>query len=224
MTEPRRGLSGRLAARSVSSRLTPLGVLAAIGLGLVSVLTTPREEEPQIIVPMVDVVVPMPGATPAEVEAEVTTGLERRLWGIPGVEYVYSTSARDGALLTARFKVNQPLEPSLVKVRQEIEDHPELLPPRAGRPSVTLVTIDDVPVVTVTLHGGDLAPGALWQLGQEGAALGGCCGSSRTPPGCASWTSRWGRFASPSRRRTPSRPAEASSTGTGGPSSRPAPR
>jgi multidrug efflux pump subunit AcrB len=167
VTEPRAGIAGRLAAKAINSPLTPLGVVAAVVLGLVSVLTTPREEEPQIIVPMVDVFVPLPGATPAEVEAEVTTGLERRLWGIPGVEYVYSTSARDGALLTARFRVNEPFEPSLVKVRQEIEDHPELLPPRAGRPSVTLVTIDDVPVVTVTLSGGELAPGVLRQLGQE---------------------------------------------------------
>jgi len=167
VTEPRAGLAGRLAARAINSPLTPLGIVAAVVLGVVSVLTTPREEEPQIIVPMVDVFVPMPGATPAEVEAEVTTGLERRLWGISGVEYVYSTSARDGALLTARFRVNEPLEPSLVKVRQEIDDHPELLPPRAGRPSVSLVTIDDVPVVTVSLHGGELAPGVLRQLGQE---------------------------------------------------------
>ena len=167
MTEPRPGLAGRIAARAINSPLTPLGIVAAVVLGLVSVLTTPREEEPQIVVPMVDVVVPLSGATPAEVESEVTTGLERRLWGIPGVEYVYSTSARDGALLTARFRVNEPLEPSLVKVRQEIEDHPQLLPPRAGKPSVTLVTIDDVPVVTVTMHGGDLAPGVLRQLGQE---------------------------------------------------------
>jgi multidrug efflux pump subunit AcrB len=116
---------------------------------------------------MVDVAVPLPGASPAEVESEVTTGLEHRLWGIPGVEYVYSTSARDGALLTARFRVNEPLEPSLVKIRQEIEAHPELFPSRAGRPTVTLVSIDDVPVVTVTLVGGDLAPGVLRQLGQE---------------------------------------------------------
>jgi len=167
VTEPRTGIAGRLAARAINSPLTPLGVAASVLLGVVSVLTTPREEEPQIIVPMVDVFVPLPGATPAEVEAEVTTGLERRLWGIPGVEYVYSTSARDGALLTARFRVNEPFEPSLVKVRQELDDHPELLPPRAGRPSVRLVTIDDVPVVTVTLSGGDLAPGVLRQLGQE---------------------------------------------------------
>ncbi|HEY1908332.1 MAG TPA: efflux RND transporter permease subunit, partial [Myxococcaceae bacterium] len=167
MTERRPGLAGRIAARTVNSPLTPLGVVAAVLLGVVSVLTTPREEEPQIIVPMVDVFVPLPGATPGEVEAEVTVGLEKRLWGIPGVEYVYSTSARDGALITARFRVNEPLEPSLVKVRQEIDAHPELLPPRALRPSVTLVTIDDVPVLTVTLHGGDLAPGVLRQLGQE---------------------------------------------------------
>jgi len=167
VTERRPGLAGRIAARTVNSPLTPLGIVAAVVLGVVSVLTTPREEEPQIIVPMVDVFVPVPGATPAEVEAEVTTGLEHRLWGIPGVEYVYSTSARDGALLTARFRVNEPLEPSLVKVRQEIDAHPELFPPRAGRPAVTLVSIDDVPVVTVTLHGGDPAPGVLRQLGQE---------------------------------------------------------
>ncbi|MGZ6140874.1 MAG: efflux RND transporter permease subunit, partial [Myxococcaceae bacterium] len=154
MTEPRAGLAGRVAARTLNSRLTPLGIAAALVVGTVSVLTTPREEEPQIIVPMVDVTVPLPGASPAEVESEVTTGLEHRLWGIPGVEYVYSTSARDGALLTARFRVNEPLEPSLVKIRQEIEAHPELFPPRAGRPTVTLVSIDDVPVVTVTLVGG----------------------------------------------------------------------
>jgi len=167
VTEPRAGLAGRLAAKTINSRLTVLGVGAALVVGVASVLTTPREEEPQIIVPMVDVFVPLPGASPAEVESEVTTALEHRLWGIPGVEYVYSTSARDGALLTARFKVNEPLEPSLVKVRQELEAHPELLPPRAGRPTVTLLSIDDVPVVTVTLHGGDLAPGVLRQLGQE---------------------------------------------------------
>ncbi|HSP20649.1 MAG TPA: efflux RND transporter permease subunit, partial [Myxococcaceae bacterium] len=167
MTEPRSGLAGRVAARTINSRLTPLGIGAALVVGIASVLTTPREEEPQIIVPMVDVAVPLPGASPAEVESEVTTPLEHRLWGIPGVEYVYSTSARDGALLTARFRVNEPLEPSLVKVRQELEAHPELFPPRAGRPTVTLVSIDDVPVVTVTLTGSDLAPGVLRQLGQE---------------------------------------------------------
>jgi len=167
VTERRPGLAGRLAAKSINSRLTVLGIAGALVVGVVSVLTTPREEEPQIIVPMVDVSVPLPGASPSEVEAEVTTGLERRLWGIPGVEYVYSTSARDGALLTARFRVNEPLEPSLVKVRQEIDAHPELFPPRAGHPTVTLVSIDDVPVVTVTIHGGELAPGVLRQLGQE---------------------------------------------------------
>jgi len=161
------GLAGRIAARTLDSRLTVLAIAAALTVGVVSVLTTPREEEPQIIVPMVDIAVPLPGASPAEVETEVTNGLERRLWGIPGVEYVYSTSSVDGALITARFKVNEPVDESLVKVHQELLAHPELLPPRAGRPRVTLLTIDDVPVVTVTLHGGDPAPGVLRQLAQE---------------------------------------------------------
>src|SRR5215471_5195900 len=161
------GLAGRIAARTLDSRLTVLAIAAALAVGVISVLTTPREEEPQIIVPMVDIAVSLPGASPAEVEAEVTTGLEQRLWGIPGVEYVYSTSAVDGALITARFKVNEPVDESLVKVHQELLAHPELLPPRASRPRVTLLTIDDVPVVTVTLHGGDLAPGVLRQLAQE---------------------------------------------------------
>ena len=91
------GLAGRIAARTLDSRLTVLAIAAALTVGVVSVLTTPREEEPQIIVPMVDIAVPLPGASPAEVETEVTNGLERRLWGIPGVEYVYSTSSVDGA-------------------------------------------------------------------------------------------------------------------------------
>ena len=69
MTERRPGLAGRIAARTINSPLTPLGIVAAVLLGVVSVLTTPREEEPQIIVPMVDVFVPLPGATPGEVEA-----------------------------------------------------------------------------------------------------------------------------------------------------------
>src|SRR5512143_3776624 len=86
------GLAGRLARTFLRSRLTPLIVFASLLLGLFAVALTPREEEPQIVVPMVDVYVPLPGASPAEVEAQVTTPLEKRLWGIPGVEYLYSVS------------------------------------------------------------------------------------------------------------------------------------
>ena len=128
--EPRLGLAGRLARPFLRSKLTPVIVLASILLGLVAVALTPREEEPQIVVPMVDVIVPMPGATPSRGgDARSSTPLERRLWGIPGVEYLYSTSRPSAAFITVRFKVNEPLEPSLVKVHQELAAHPELLPP-----------------------------------------------------------------------------------------------
>jgi multidrug efflux pump subunit AcrB len=163
-SEEKRGLAGRLASAFLRSRLTPVVVVASILLGVVAVALTPREEEPQIVVPMVDVLVPFPGASPREVETQLTTPLERRLWGIPGVEYVYSSSRRDAALVTVRFRVNEPLEPSIVKVRQEIDAHAELLPAGALRPAVRLLTIDDVPFLVLTLHGADVAAGTLRQV------------------------------------------------------------
>jgi multidrug efflux pump subunit AcrB len=161
------GFSGRVAKTFLRSKLTPLIVVASILLGVAAVLLTPREEEPQIVVPMVDVIVPMPGASPAEVESQLATPLERRMWGLPGVEYLYSTSRPGAALLTIRFKVNEPLEPSLVKVHQELAAHPELLPPGAMRPVVRLLTIDDVPFLNLTLHTADAAPGVLRAVAEE---------------------------------------------------------
>jgi multidrug efflux pump subunit AcrB len=161
------GLAGRLAASFLRSKLTPLIVVASIALGVAAVLLTPREEEPQIIVPLVDVLVPFPGATAREVESQLTTPLERRLWGIPGVEYLYSTSTPSAAFITVRFKVNEPLEPSLVKVHHELRAHPELLPAGALSPVVRLLSIDDVPFLTLTLHGDPLPAGQLRALAEE---------------------------------------------------------
>jgi multidrug efflux pump subunit AcrB len=166
--EAKLGLAGRMARPFLGSKLTPVIVLASILLGVGAVALTPREEEPQIVVPMVDVVVPMPGASPAEVESQLVTPLERRLWGIPGVEYLYSASRAGVGFITVRFKVNEPLEPSLVKVHQELAAHPELLPAGAMRPTVRALTIDDVPFLTVTLHAAEtLPPGALRTLAEE---------------------------------------------------------
>ena len=163
----RLGLAGRVAAGFLRSKLTPLIVLASLLLGLAAVALTPREEEPQIVVPMVDVIVAYPGAAPREVEAQLTTPLERRLWGISGVEYLYSTSLPSAALLTVRFKVGEPLEPSLAKVHQELMAHPELLPVGTQQPLVRLLTIDDVPFLTLTLHGAPLPAGELRKLAEE---------------------------------------------------------
>ncbi|WP_242371555.1 efflux RND transporter permease subunit [Anaeromyxobacter sp. SG26] len=168
MKEQGYGLAGRLARPFLRSKLTPVIVFASILLGVLAVSLTPREEEPQIIVPMVDVMVPFPGATPAEVESQVVTPLERRLWGIPGVEYLYSTSRPNAGFITVRFKVNEPLEPSLVKVHQELGAHPELLPQGTMPPVVRALTIDDVPFLTVTLHAQEALPaGELRKLAEQ---------------------------------------------------------
>jgi len=166
--EPRLGLAGRLAKPFLRSKLTPVIVLASILLGLLAVSLTPREEEPQIVVPMVDVMVPFPGASPGEVESQVVTPLERRLWGLPGVEYLYSSSRAGVGFLTVRFDVNEPLEPSLVKVHQELAAHRDVLPPGALAPVVRALTIDDVPFLTLTLAPREPLPaGALRTLAEE---------------------------------------------------------
>ncbi len=160
------GLAGKLAKGFLRSKLTPLIVLASLMLGVLAVVLTPREEEPQIIVPMVDIIVPQPGASPKEIESQITTPLEKRLWGIPGVEYVYSISRPSVSLITVRFKVNEPQEPSLVKVHQELSANADLLPSGAMKPVVRLLTIDDVPFLSLTLHGETQTPGGLRTLAE----------------------------------------------------------
>ena len=110
------GLSGRMAGAFLDSKLTPLLIASALGLGALALLATPREEEPQIRVPMVDVKVAWPGADPGEVDTRIVQPIERAMWGIAGVEHVYSTAGRGLALVTVRFRVNESNEESLVKV------------------------------------------------------------------------------------------------------------
>ena len=146
-----RGLAGRLAAGFLNSKLTPLVIATSLGLGALALLATPREEEPQIRVPMVDVMVAWPGAEPAEVESRIVTPVERMLWGVSGVEHVYSTARSGFALITVRFKVGESNEESLVKVFERQSALGHILPPGALRPIVELHSIDDVPFLTLTL-------------------------------------------------------------------------
>ncbi len=148
---PKYGLAGKLAAPFLRSKLTPVVVLASIGLGLAAVALTPREEEPQIVVPMVDVFVQMPGATPAEVEQRVTRPMERLLWEIPGVEYVYSTSSPGQSMVVVRFRVGEPEEAALVRLNQKLAANADRIPPGAMGPLVRVRSIDDVPILAVTL-------------------------------------------------------------------------
>ncbi|MBA3848475.1 MAG: multidrug transporter AcrB [Opitutus sp.] len=146
------GFAGRLAAAFTASRLTTLAVAASLLLGGFAVLMLPREEEPQIKVPMIDVLVAMPGATAREVENRVTRPMEKLLWEIPGVEYLYSTSRPGGALVIVRFKVGSDLEQSLVRLNQKLQANYDRIPPGVGAPLVKPRTIDDVPIAALTLH------------------------------------------------------------------------
>lgn len=153
MTEPRLGLAGRLAAAFVHSKLTPLAIVSSVLLGLVAVVALPREEEPQIIVPMVDVFVDVPGAAPGDVEQRVTRPIEQRLWEIDGVEYLYSTSSADRAMLVVRFLVGEDPSRALVNVRQKLDSFGPTWPAGASAPLVVARSIDDVPVMALTLWG-----------------------------------------------------------------------
>ena len=149
---PPHGFAGRLAEAFTDSRLTPLAVIASLLLGLFAVIMLPREEEPQIKVPMVDVIVAMPGATAREVENRVTRPMEKLLWEIPGVEYLYSTSSPGRSLVIVRFQVGSDLEASLVRLNQKLQANHDRIPPGVSAPLIKPRTIDDVPVAALTLH------------------------------------------------------------------------
>ena len=148
--EQRLGIAGRLAGAFMDSKLTPLVVLFSVALGALAVVVTPREEEPQIKVPMVDVFASLPGRGPVEVERQIAAPLEKAFWSIPGVEYVYSTSSPGRAFLVVRFRVGEDPDRALVRLRGKLDalagDWPRDVPPPLVKPR----SIDDVPVWAMT--------------------------------------------------------------------------
>jgi len=134
----------------IDSKLTPLILFFSIILGAFAVLYLPREEEPQIKVPMIDIFVRMEGASPREVEQRVTKPMEKLLWEIPGVEYVYSTSSCEGSFAIVRFLVGHDEEEAIVKVNQKMAMHFDLIPPGASLPLIKPRSIDDVPILALT--------------------------------------------------------------------------
>jgi multidrug efflux pump subunit AcrB len=146
-----RGIAGKLAEAFIESKLTPLVIAASILIGIGAVILLPREEEPQIVVPMIDVFVEMPGATPKEVEQRITTPMETLLWEIPGVEYVYSTSSPGTSMTIVRFKVGEKEEDALVRLNEKLHASADRIPAGASAPLVKPRAIDDVPVLALTL-------------------------------------------------------------------------
>ncbi len=150
---PRLGLPGRLAAAFQANPLTPVLALLGLLLGLVAVLVTPREEEPQIDVTMANVIVPFAGASARDVEQLVATPLEQKLSEIEGVKHVYSISRPGMAVLTVEYEVGIARQPAIVRLYNQVYSNQDWLPPGVGvgQPLVKPKGIDDVPVMAVTL-------------------------------------------------------------------------
>lgn len=151
MKEMKLGIAGRIAKAFIDSKLTPLLVVAVLLMGFFAVNNTPREEEPQISVPMMDIYIPFPGATAEDVEKQVTKVIEKKLWEVDGIEYIYSFSEPGMAMFIARFKVGNDLDQSLVRLYNVLISNVDQLPPGAQQPLVKPVTIDDVPILSLTL-------------------------------------------------------------------------
>ena len=151
MTNRPLGASGRIAKAFLESKLTPLLVVFSLLLGAFAVLITPREEEPQIKVPMIDVMVGYPGATAEEVETRAITPLEKLLYEIGNVDYIYSTSQPSGGIIIVRFLVGTDPDQAAVRVHAKIASAMDTMPPGMMPPVVKPRTIDDVPAVAYTL-------------------------------------------------------------------------
>ncbi len=146
------GIAGRLAAAFVDSKLTAVGIIASMLLGVMAIVLLPREEEPQIKVPMIDVMVSMEGATPKEVEERVSIPMEKLLYELPGVEYIYSTSMAGRSLLVVRFYVGENLENAIVRLTQKLATNYDRIPSGVSVPLIKPHIIDDVPILALTFH------------------------------------------------------------------------
>jgi len=151
MNKPNLNPAGWLAQTFVSSKLTILFMLACTLLGLLAVTLTPREENPQIIVPGAEIFVSFPGASAKEVEQLVVNPLEAIISGISGVDHVYAMAINSLAIVTVQFKVGEDKEKSLIKLYDRVQGNRQRLPKDAGDPLIKSVDVDDVPIITVTL-------------------------------------------------------------------------
>ena len=146
-----KGLSGNIAKAFITSKMSILLMVAFLLLGAFSIFSIPREEEPQIEVPMVDILVGYPGADPEEVEAHLIRPLEKMMSNIKGVEDIYATAMNGMGMLTVQFFVGEDVERSMVKLYSELMKNMDQMPQGATMPLVKLRAIDDVPVLAFTL-------------------------------------------------------------------------
>ncbi len=158
------GIAGRIAKQFINSPVTPLLMMAFLGIGLLGLFFTPRQEDPKISVPMVDVFIQYPGASADQVASLVTEPLERLMSEIPGVRHVFSATQRGGNIVTVQFRVGEDLGESIVKVHDKLQSNLDLIPPGVSKPLVKPIGIDDVSVVTATLWSDDVDDSTLRTL------------------------------------------------------------
>jgi len=151
----------------LSGPMSILVILMAVVFGAMAIVGTPREEEPQIVVPQADVHVSFPGHSPAEVEQLVTRPLERLMAQIEGVEHVYSISRRGQAVVMVRFYVGEDRDGAMVKIRDKIQANPDLVPPGVTGWTVDPVAVDDVPIVTFALYSRSRSSHELRRIAEE---------------------------------------------------------
>ena len=160
-------IAGAIAGQFINSKLTPLFILFSLLLGGFAILRTPREEEPQIVVPMLDVFVSMPGASAAEVEQRASIPMERLLREVPGVEYVYSISRPGMSMLVVRFLVGTKEEDAIIKAYNKLYSNFDRIPAGVSQPIIKVRSIDDVPIFAVTLWGKNYDSYQLRQIAGE---------------------------------------------------------
>ena len=167
MEERKHSITAGILQAFLKGNLSILLILISLAAGAAALLITPREEEPQIVVPLADVMVMMPGSSAAEVEQLVSSRLEKLLYQIDGVEYVYSMSRPGMAVVTVRFFVGEDREDSLIKVYNKIFQNVDQATPGIAGWVVKPIEIDDVPIVNVTLHGATADTHQLYRLAEE---------------------------------------------------------
>ncbi len=158
------GIAGKMAKAFIHSPLSPLLFFAMLSMGILGLIFTPRQEDPQISVPMVDIMVNYAGASSEQVASLAIDPLERLMSEIPGVKHVYSASRHGNGIVTVQFIVGEQLGPSIVKVHDKIQSNLDKIPPGVSMPLVKPKGVDDVPAVTLTLWSNDVDDGVLRTL------------------------------------------------------------
>ncbi|MCK5917659.1 MAG: efflux RND transporter permease subunit, partial [Cocleimonas sp.] len=161
------GIAGKTAKAFITSPLSPLLLFAFLAIGILGLMITPRQEDPQVSVPMADIFVQYPGASATEVESLIARPLEGILTEMTGIDHVYSASMHEQAMVTVQFIVGEDMESSLVKLYDKISSNMDLLPRGASQPLVKPKGVDDVPVVGITLWSNEIDDSTLRLVGLD---------------------------------------------------------